>query len=83
MPDDMSGQRQPTCRLILFDIKKNNGRMRLNTVPPTHRPLLCQPNHDKPSAASGSAAFGLVVSGLVVSGSTASGLKSFGVACYG
>ena len=40
--------------------------MRLNTVPPTHRPLLCQPNHDKHSAAPGSAAFGLVVSGLAV-----------------
>ena len=40
--------------------------MRLNTVLPTHRPLLCQPNHDKHSAAPGSAAFGLVVSGLAV-----------------
>ena len=62
----MSGRHQPTCRLILFDIKKKCGRLRLNTVPPTHRPLLCQPNHDKHSAAPGSAAFGLVVSGLAV-----------------
>ena len=63
----MSGRCQPTCRLILFDIKKKCGRSRLNTVLPTHRPLLCQPNHDKHSAASGSAASGSAAFGLVVS----------------
>ncbi len=60
------GWRQPRCWLILFDIKKKYGRLRLNTVPPTHRPLLCQPNHDKHLAASCLAALGLVVSGLAV-----------------
>ena len=62
----MSGRHLPTCRLILFDIKKKCGRLRLNTVPPTHRPLLCQPNHDNHLAASGLVDFGLVVSGLAV-----------------
>ena len=79
----MSGWCQPTCRLILFDIKKKCGRLRPNTIPTTHRPLLCQPNHDKVFAASGSMAFCLVVSGLAASGLLASSLTLFGFACYG
>ena len=45
---------------------------------PSHRPPLCQANHDKPSMASGSATSGLVASGLVTSGSATSGLAAYG-----
>ena len=85
MPDDMICHVRMMSADILadsFDIKKECGRLRLKTVLPTHRPLLCQPNHDKPLAASGSAAFAVVVSFLVASRLMASGLTSFGFAYY-
>ena len=85
MPEDMICHVRMMSADILadsFDIKKECGRLRLKTVLPIHRRLLCQPNHDKPSAASGSAAFALVVSFLVASRLMASGLTSFGFAYY-
>ena len=63
------------CPLLFMSI--HCGRRRLSTIPPTHHPPLCQPEHDKPFEASGLAAFGLAAFGLVASGSACSGLVGF------
>ena len=47
---------------------------------PTQRPLFCQTNHDKPSAASGLTAFGSTAFGLEAFGSAASYLAASGLA---
>ena len=86
MPDDMTCHVGTTSADMSADSlghKENCGILRLSTIPPTHHPPLCQPNHDKPLAACALAACGLAVSSSAAFGSMASGLMSFGFCCDG